>query len=84
MLASRETYVSMETLLSGTATRAQWALFIGIQVALVCFWLVCVRIGFLYAPATKVLSVLVLIVPSAWYFGVLKTLRTTSSLREES
>jgi hypothetical protein len=61
MVASRETYVSMETLLSGTATRAQWALFIGIQVALVCFWLVFVGIGLLYVQATKALSVLFLI-----------------------
>lgn len=74
MVASRETYVSIETLLSGTATPTQWALFTGIQIALVCFWLMFVGIGLLYAPATTALSVVFLVVPSLWYFGVLKTL----------
>jgi len=71
VVASRETYVSMEALLSGTATGAQWA--IGIQVCLVSFWLIFVGIGLIYAPSTNGWSLLFPAVISLWYFGILKT-----------
>jgi hypothetical protein len=75
MVASSETYVSIDTLVTGTATRAQWMVFIGIPVAFGSFWLIFVGIGLLSMPGTKVLSVLFLVVPSLWYCGVLKTLQ---------
>jgi hypothetical protein len=73
VLASRETYVSMETLLSGTATRAQWALFTGIQVCLASFWLIFVGIGLLWAPSTEGWSLFLPAVSSLWFLGILKT-----------
>jgi hypothetical protein len=52
-VASRETYVSMETLLSGTATRAQWALFIGIQMLSYAFGLSSSDSGYSMRPRPR-------------------------------
>jgi len=46
----------MESLVSGTATREQWAVVAGIQIALVCFSLIFLGIGPMYLPSSNGVS----------------------------
>lgn len=72
VFASRETYISMKSLVSGTATREQWAVVVGIQVVLVSFWLIFLGIGLMYLPSGKGWSLAFPGITGLWLFGVFK------------
>lgn len=72
-LASRQTFISMESLVGRTATRGQWAVVVGIQVALVCFWLIFLGVGLIYLPGSNGASLALPAITGIWLLRILKS-----------
>ena len=70
VLGSRVAYISMESLVNGTATREQWAVVAGIQVLLVTFWLFFLGVGLMYLPNSRGLSLFFPGVVGIWFYGI--------------
>lgn len=69
-VAKRIEFISMESLVNGTATRTQWAVVIGIETALVCFFLIFLGLGLMELPNSSGLSLFFPAVVGLWLFRV--------------
>jgi hypothetical protein len=75
MLASRQTFVPMASLVRGTATREEWAVVAGIQVALISFWLIFLGVGLMHLSSSRGLSLAFPGVAGLWLARILKAQR---------
>ena len=72
VLFNRRTgFIPMESLVDGTATRAEWAVVIGAQSAFFTFWLIFLGAGLMLVPRTDGLSLLLPVVVGLWLYGIL-------------
>ncbi|PYM92428.1 MAG: hypothetical protein DME04_15410 [Candidatus Rokuibacteriota bacterium] len=71
MLRARHAYISMESLVRGTATRGERMMVLGIVTALVAFFLVFVGTGLVLAKELLVAALLPT-VPGLWLYGNLR------------
>ena len=71
VLFSRRTeFLPMDSLVNGTATREEWAVVIGAQVAFVTFWLIFLGAGLMLVPGTNGLSLFLPVVVGLWLYGI--------------
>jgi hypothetical protein len=70
VLTSRETFITMESLLSGTASWQDWAFFVGMEVLFVCFWLIFLGFGLMLLPNSHGFSLFFPAVSGLWLFNV--------------
>lgn len=73
--ARRTEFISMESLVNGTATRAQWAVVVGIGTALVAFFLIFLGLGLMQLPNSNGLSLFFPAVVGLWLFRILDAQR---------
>lgn len=73
LLAGRRTMITMDSLVNGTATRAERVVVVGINVALVSFWLIFLGIGLLMLPTTSGISLVLPVVTGLWLFNAMKS-----------
>jgi hypothetical protein len=73
VLAARRSFITMDSLVNGTATRAERAVVVGINVALVSFWLIFLGIGLVMLPKTSGISLVFPVVTGLWLFNALKS-----------
>ncbi|HXG03996.1 MAG TPA: hypothetical protein VNO23_11370 [Candidatus Binatia bacterium] len=73
VLAARRRFITMDSLVDGTATGAERAVVAGINVALVSFWLIFLGIGLVMLPKTTGISLVFPVVTGLWLFNALKS-----------
>lgn len=71
-VAQRTEFISIESLLNRTATRAEWAVVIGIETALVCFFLIFLGLGLMQLPNSSGLSLFFPAVAGLWLLRIFK------------
>lgn len=72
MLLSRSRYVSMNSLLKGTASREDWVVAAGIQTLLLCFALVFLSVAMILTPSMGPLAIVFAVIPGIWLFGIFR------------
>jgi hypothetical protein len=72
LLVSRQTFIPMESLVQGTATREEWAIVAGIQVALVSFWFIFLGVGLMHLSSSRGLSLAFPGVAGLWLSRIVK------------
>lgn len=70
-LGSRSTFITMESLVNGAATREQWFVVAGIQVFFISFWLIFLGFGLMYVLRSNGFSLFFPAVVGLWLFGIM-------------
>jgi hypothetical protein len=73
LLVSRQTFIPMESLVQRTATREEWAIVAGIQVALVSFWFIFLGVGLMHVSSSRGLSLAFPGVAGLWLSRIVKS-----------
>lgn len=71
-VVKRTEFISMESLMNGSATRTEWATVIGIETALVCFFLIFLGLGLMELRNSSGLSLFFPAVVGLWLLRVFK------------
>lgn len=74
-VAKRTGFISMESLVNGTVTPAQWAVVVGIEIALVDFFLIFLGLGLMQLADSNGLSLFLPAIAGVWLFRILDAQR---------